>query len=576
MKKKLIIQSGQATSAGVKPINQDFHGVVQAQGYLLESKGITAAIADGISSSDVSQIASETAVKNFLADYYSTPDTWSVKKSAIKVLQASNAWLYSQSQNSPHRFNKDKGYICTFSGLIIKSNTAHIFHSGDSRIYRLANDELEQITQDHRHVISEDSSYLTRALGINGQLDLDYQTTSVTQDDIFILATDGIYEWIDEKTLISYIHNNSSELEHAAHLILEHALNAGSQDNLTIQILKVMSLPDQQLNEVQQQVQNLPLPDVLEARQEFDGYRILRSIYISSRSHVYLAQDMDTQQQVILKTPSTELKGDPNYLESFLMEDWIAKRINNPHVLKAIDSPRKRNFLYNVTEFIEGQSLSQWMIDHPKPSLETVRKIVLQICKGLQAFHRQEMLHQDLRPNNIMIDDSGTVKVIDFGATQVAGLTDMASDVSHQAIVGTAQFTAPEYYLGIKADARSDIFSLGVICYRLLSGNLPYGTGVSQIQTQADLRKLSYQSLCINQPEIPPWIDDAIKKAVNLEPKKRYYEVSELAFDLQQPNRAFVNKTRPPLIERDPVMVWQVISLILLVIIIVQGALFTG
>jgi len=175
-----------------------------------------------------------------------------------------------------------------------------------------------------------------------------------------------------------------------------------------------------------------------------------------------------------------------------------------------------------------------------------------------------------------MIDDSGTVKVIDFGATQVAGLTDMASDVSHQAIVGTAQFTAPEYYLGIKADARSDIFSLGVICYRLLSGNLPYGTGVSQIQTQADLRKLSYQSLCINQPEIPPWIDDAIKKAVNLEPKKRYYEVSELAFDLQQPNRAFVNKTRPPLIERDPVMVWQGISLILLVIIIVQGALFTG
>ena len=573
MKKNLKIQSGQASSAGVKPINQDFHGLVQAQGYLLESKGIAAAIADGISSSDVSQIASETAVKNFLADYYSTPDTWSVKKSAIKVLQASNAWLFSQSQNSPNRFNKDKGYICTFSGLIIKSNTAHIFHSGDSRIYRLANDELEQITQDHRHIISQDSSYLTRALGINGQLDLDYQTVSVAQEDVFILATDGIYEWIDEKTLINHIHNNPLELEHAAHLILEHALNAGSQDNLTIQILKVDSLPDQKLNEVQQQVHTLPLPDVLEARQEFDGYRILRSIYISSRSHVYLAQDMDTQQQVILKTPSTELKGDPNYLESFLMEDWIAKRINNPHVLKAIDSPRKRNFLYNVTEFIEGQSLSQWMIDHPKPSLETVRKIMLQICKGLQAFHRQEMLHQDLRPNNIMIDEAGTVKVIDFGATQVAGLTDMASDASHQAIVGTAQFTAPEYYLGIKADARSDIFSLGVIAYRLLSGSLPYGTGVSQVQTQADLRKLSYQSLCINQPEIPPWIDDAIKKAVNVDPRKRYYEVSEFAFDLQQPNRAFINKTRPPLIERDPVMVWQGISFILLVIMIIQGVL---
>ena len=98
------------------------------------------------------------------------------------------------------------------------------------------------------------------------------------------------------------------------------------------------------------------------------------------------------------------------------MEDWIAKRINNPHVLKALPAKRKRNYLYIVTEFIDGQNLSQWIIDNPKPKIEIVRNIIEQVAKGIQAFHRQEMIHQDIRPNNIMIDASGTVKIIDFGS----------------------------------------------------------------------------------------------------------------------------------------------------------------
>src|SRR5690606_25145395 len=101
------------------------------------SKGIVVAIADGISSSNVSQIASETAIAGFIEDYYCTPEAWSVKLSAQRVLQAINSWLFSQTHNSPYRFDKDKGYICTFSALILKSHTAHLLHSGDTRIYRL-------------------------------------------------------------------------------------------------------------------------------------------------------------------------------------------------------------------------------------------------------------------------------------------------------------------------------------------------------------------------------------------------------------------------------------------------------
>lgn len=568
MKKQLKIALGQSTSAGRKAINQDCHGARTPDNYLLDTKGVVVAIADGISSSDVSDIASKAAINGFIEDYFCTPDVWSVKYSAQKVLQATNLWLYAQTQNSLYRFNKDKGYVCTFSSIVFKSNSFHIFHCGDSRIYRLSGNTLEQLTQDHRRVVSEETSYLTRALGIHTQLDLDYTTQALEPGDVFILTTDGIYEYVNNSDMLALIYQHEEDLNKACEAILKLAYDKGSKDNLTIQIVKILELPSHQIDEIQEQVARLPLPPLLEPRMEFDGYKILRNIYISSRSHVYLAKDLDTQQQVILKTPSTELRAHKQYLESFLMEDWIAKRIDNPHVLAAIEPPRKRQYLYNVTEFIEGKSLSQWIIDHPKPTLDQVRSIISQVVKGLQAFHRQEMIHQDLRPNNIMIDESGTVKIIDFGATQVGGLLDIGTNRGSNEIKGTAQFTAPEYYLGEGGSARSDIFSVGVITYQMLTGSLPYGTSVSKVKTVKDLQKLVYQPILEEQYHIPAWINDAIQKAVHVDPLKRYSEVSEFIFDLNTPNMAFLKRTKPPLIERNPLAFWQGVSAMLFAMVV--------
>lgn len=567
MKKKLRVAIGQHTSVGRKNINQDCHGAKVPDNHLLDVKGIVVAIADGISSSDVSDIASKAAVNGFIADYYSTPDVWSVKNSGQKVLRATNLWLYAQTQNSLYRFNKDKGYVCTFSSMVFKSNSFHIFHCGDSRIYRLSSGALEQLTRDHRRIVSEETSYLTQALGIHPQLDLDYVTQVLEINDVFILATDGVYEFVDSSDIQRLIALHESDLNQACESILNLAYDNGSQDNLTIQIVKVLELPEHQIEEIQDQVMRLPLPPILEARMTFDGYQILRNIYISSRSHVYLAKDLDTQKQVIIKTPSTELREDKHYLECFLMEDWIAKRIDNAHVLAAIESPRKRQFLYNVTEFVEGQSLSQWIIDHPKPTLDQVRSIISQTAKGLQAFHRQEMIHQDLRPNNIMIDESGTVKIIDFGATQVGGGLDIGKNRDTNDIKGTAQFTAPEYYLGQGGTTRSDIFSLGVITYQMLTGTLPYGTSVSKVKTVKDLQKLVYQPILEEQYQLPDWVNDAIKKAVHVDPLKRYSEVSEFVFDLNRPNMAYLKRAKLPLLERNPLAFWQSVSAILLSIV---------
>jgi serine/threonine protein kinase len=568
MTNSLSIDIAQLTDKGRKEVNQDFHAAIVPKEPSLSAKGIAIALADGISSSIVSQEASEAAVKGFLDDYLCTSEAWSVKTSAIRVLTAINSWLYSQTRQSQYRYDREKGYVCTFSAMVIKSTTAHIVHVGDSRIYRVHDHALEQLTKDHRVWLTEDQSYLSRGLGIEEHLEIDYQSFNVEKGDTFLLATDGVYEYASESFITETILQHQSDLNSAAQLILNEALAKGSTDNLTIQIVRVSDLPNQNVDELYQQLTELPFPPELNSRMEFDGYKIIREIHASSRSHVYLALDIATDTQVVIKVPSIDLRGNTAYLERFLLEDWIAKRVNNAHVLKPCEHHRKRNFLYVVTEYIEGQTLAQWMLDNPKPDLQAVRNVIEQIAKGLRAFHRLEMLHQDLRPANVMIDHTGTVKIIDFGSTRVAGLTEITSPIVQDPILGTAQYSAPEYFLGEEGTVKSDIFSLGVIAYQMLTGKLPYGPEVAKIKSKSAQKRLIYDAIRNDRRDIPAWLDDAIMKAVHPEPYKRYEALSEFIFDLKQPNQAFLNKTRPPLIERDPVLFWKSVSLILLIIVI--------
>jgi serine/threonine protein phosphatase PrpC/predicted Ser/Thr protein kinase len=567
MTSQLRIAVGQYSDKGRKDINQDFHGVAIPKEPQLSTKGVAIAIADGISSSDVSQIASQSAVTSFLDDYYCTSDAWSVKTSVERVLMATNSWLYSQTRHSQYRYDKDRGYVCTFSGMVIKSATAYLFHIGDARIYQLRGKALEQLTNDHRVSVSREQSYLSRALGIDSHLEIDYRNLPLEQGDIFLLATDGVYEYTDANIIIAAIDRHPDDLDAAARLIVEEACRQGSPDNLTLQIVRVDALPDPQANEIYRQLSDLPFPPLLEARALFDGYRIVREVHASSRSHVYLAVDNESGDQVILKTPSVDLRGDAGYLERFLMEEWIARRINSPYVLKPCVQTRRRNFLYVAMEYIEGRTLSQWMIDNPKPKLETVRGIVEQIAKGLRAFHRLDMLHQDLRPENILIDGTGTVKIIDFGSTRVAGLTEMTGPVGGDAMLGTPQYTAPEYFLGERGTSRSDMFSLGVIAYQMLAGRLPYGTEVAKARTPLAQKNLAYHSL-LDDRTIPAWVDEAIRKAIHPSPERRYDDLFEFVFDLHHPNKKFLSKTRPPLIERNPVVFWKGVSLILMAVIV--------
>ncbi|MCV0425445.1 MAG: bifunctional protein-serine/threonine kinase/phosphatase [Roseibium sp.] len=557
--KFLKIETGQFSTAGRKPENQDFYGILEPRGQALVHKGIAVAIADGISTSPVAHIAAETAVKSFLSDYYCTSDTWSVKTAASRVISATNSWLYGQTKQASCR---DKGYVCTFSALVLKGRQAHLFHLGDSRIWRLAGQGLEKLTEDHRVQLSSEDSYLARGLGLVQAVEIDYRAFELRSGDVFVLTTDGVHEFIRQGDIAAAIVQSAS-LDDAAEAIVEQALEAGSTDNLTIQIVRVADLPDASATDLLVEEGTLPPSPLPRVPGEFEGYRLLRVLHASNRSHIFLGEDETSGDLVALKFPSMDMRDDENYLRRFAMEEWIARRISSPHVLKATEIPKERQSLFLSSEFVEGQTLRQWMTDNPHPDLEAVRALAGQIAKGLRAFHRKEMVHQDLRPENILIDKAGTVKIIDFGSVRIAGVMEAAPALDTSEVLGTHQYTAPELFLGYLGTERSDLFSLGVVVYEMLTGRLPYGASVARATSEKAQAALRYRSACSVTERVPDWVDGAIYRAVHPVPGKRYDALSAFLEDLHRPNPEFHSARSVPFAERDPVRFWQFVSAIL-------------
>jgi serine/threonine protein kinase len=172
-----------------------------------------------------------------------------------------------------------------------------------------------------------------------------------------------------------------------------------------------------------------------------------------------------------------------------------------------------------------------------------------------------------------MIDKTGTAKIIDFGSVRIAGIADGADDDMAAQILGTAQYTAPEYFVGDGGSQRSDIFSLGVIAYQMLTGRLPYGAEVARTRTRAQQKKLRYRSLLNDNRDIPAWVDGALRKALHPDPYQRYDELSEFVFDLRHPNKKFLDAAAKPLIERDPLLFWKTLSAILFAAVLIVSAL---
>ncbi|HEB88998.1 MAG TPA: bifunctional protein-serine/threonine kinase/phosphatase [Deltaproteobacteria bacterium] len=562
----LDLTAGQATDRGLRAANEDCMGLRIPEGPTRTLKGVAAVIADGVSSAEAGREAAEVCVQSFLSDYYGTPDSWTVKHSAQVVLTALNRWLYAKSHGT---HEAHRGYVSTFSAVVFKSRTAHLFHVGDTRIHRLRGDRIELLTRDHSTRISDRDCYLARAMGMDAHLEVDYQEIEILPGDCFISTTDGIHDWIGTEEIAETVQEglaSGQPFEEICAAVAGRAKRAGSDDNLTCQLVRIDAVEPAETDELVRALTRLPFPPPLTVGDRIDGYRIERELHASPRSQIHLVVDEETAQRFVMKTPSVNFEDDPAYIERFVMESWIGRRIDHPAVVRIVDGPRPPRFLYHLMEEVEGETLGEWRAARETVEIRDVVELVEQIAGGLRAFERMEMVHQDLKPDNVLVDREGRARILDFGSCWVAGIHEIAVSIERDVALGTASYSAPETRWGETAGVRSDLFSLGTLAYELLTGQLPYGEAIESCRAPKDFERLEYVPSHHWNPMIPIWIDGALRKAVSLRAGRRYETFSEFIYDLKNPNPRFLRGENRPWIERNPTRFWRIVAAVLLVL----------
>lgn len=577
----LSLSIGGRSNAGNKPENQDAFASAIPNEQEVVSKGVAVAIADGVASANYAAQASQLAVTQFICEYYATQDTWSTGKSAAKVLKSLNQWLFSQRKHYCDERAVDQDLVCqqwltTLTGVIFKSTSAYIFHVGDTRLSRFRQGRLEALTRDHNQKSIGRKGVLTRALGADSHLEVDFCQSSIVPEDIYILTCDGVHDVLSEMEIAAYLLTLPSTpdkpaLEQVSQKIIDAAVASGSEDNVSCVLVALHNIPARNIDEIQRSLFAKAIPPALQVGQSLDGYMVKKVIYASVRSHLYLVESVDTKTLYVLKAPSLNFVDDPIYLQGFIREAWVGERIKHKNVMRIIASPTESQFLYHICHFVEGQSLTQWMHDNPNPSLEAVRQIIQQIIAALRSFQRLDLVHRDLKPDNVMIDEYGHVTLIDYGTVKVASLDENLLSLEETVPQGSINYIAPETLLEMRADHQSDLFSLGVICYQMLSGALPYKPMASSSAKVKDYPFWHYISIKQFRQELPLWLDLALAKALAANPNARYQSFSEFETDLRKPNTSvMIDYQQQPLIKRHPLKFWQGLSVTLFVLLVLS------
>jgi len=553
---------GSCSDAGVKAVNEDAVGYRIPDDHLLNTKGVVLALADGVSTAEAGKEAAELCVRSVLNDYYTTPETWSVKHALQKILTPLNRQLY----NLGHEIHDEaRGYVTTLSVLVIKSHLGYLFHIGDSRIHRLSveDGQFSQLTRDHTAGISAEQNYLIRAMGMDTSLNVDAGVVTLKPGDIFLLSSDGVHDFLSPEELRGLIERYPDDYPRACAEIVAAARAAGSNDNLSCVLLRIDHLGLENIEDLNERLTRLPFPPDLSPGLKIDGYEVLEEMYASERSQLYRVRDLDSGDELVMKTPSRNYCDDPAYIERFIMEEWVGIRVDHPNVVKVIAPKGERKFLYYLMELVPGETLDKWLSHHQERRPRDLIVLVEQIASGLEALHEKETVHQDLKPSNIMVTSELEVRIVDFGSVYAPGIHEIFTPVNREVALGTLDYADPSYRFHINTGIRGDIYSLGVIVYEMFTGFLPYGTRMEKCRSRADFLCLRYIPSYHHRDVIPLWFDRALEKAVAIESEHRYDNLQGFLRDLKQPNPEFLKEDPQQPVEKDMLLFWKMLSFVL-------------
>ena len=545
---------GFASDPGPRQANEDFAGAVFGLELPQPRRDVVAALADGIGGAKGGRIAAETAVRGFLDGFCDLPETMEVRRAAARVLNSLNSWIYAQAR----RDNKLEGMGCTFTALVLRGRVAHVIHVGDSRAYRLGGDRLTLLTVDHvREAGPGGSHILNRALGVETEVRLDYASQPMTRHDRFLLCSDGVHGVLAAEAIAEIMRERSAS-EDTARALVAAALDAGSTDNCTALVVDIVDLPTAESADIGSAIMQLPLRPVPVDGETVDGFVLQVLVSDGRYTRLFGALDEIEGGEVVLKFPKPQVAAVATYRAAFVREAWVGARVHSPWVGRTIElPPGRQTCLYTVMPLYPGELLSTRLGRRPLVGLEEGRNIAIKLARGAAALHRAGIIHRDIKPDNIILEVNGSLKLIDLGVVRVPGMEDFPPED----IPGTIAYMAPEMFAGEPGNEQTDIYALGVTMFRTFAAEYPYGN----LDATSPPRQVRPTPLSTLRPDLPAWLQGVLARAIAADPAERFRDMNEFAVEMETgPERSKVRMRRPlTLYERAPVRVWQGLAVLL-------------
>jgi serine/threonine protein phosphatase PrpC len=547
---------GFASETGPRERNEDFAGAVFGMELPQPRRDVVAAIADGIGGAKGGRVAAEMAVRGFLDGFCDLPETMEVRRAGAQILKSLNGWIHSQGQ----RDAKLAGMGCTFTALVLRGRVVHLLHVGDTRAYRLRGDRLVCLTNDHVRESAAGagrSSTLVRALGVETEVPLDYSSQPLARHDRFLLCSDGVHAFLTAEAIADILRERSAS-EDSARAIVAAALQAGSTDNCTALVVDVVELPTAESADIGAAIMQLPLIPVPIDGETVDGF-VLKVLMSDGRyTRLFGAFDEIEGGEVALKFPKPQVAAVATYRAAFVREAWVGARVHSPWVGRTIElPPGRQTCLYTVMPLYQGELLETRLVRRPSIGLEEGRNIAIKLARAVAALHHAGIIHRDIKPDNVILETDGSLKLIDLGVVRVPGLEDFPP----ADIPGTPGYMAPEMFAGEPGNEATDIYSLGVTMFRAFTGAFPYGNP----DATTPARRSRPAALSTLRPDLPAWLQAVLARAIAVDPAERFRDVTEFAVEMETgPARAPLGMTRPQtLYERSPVRFWQGVSVLL-------------
>jgi len=542
----LQLSFAQASATGPRAENQDALRLVTPAPELAASKGYLFALADGVSQCADGGLAARASLQALAMDYYATPATWGVAQALDRLLLAQNRWLRAQGSQP---------LLTTLSALVLRGRRFTLAHVGDCRAYRWHAGRLQCLSEDHVWDQPGMQHVLKRALGLDQHLLVDYLDGDLQPGECYLLVSDGVWASLGDQHIQAVL-REQPDLQMAADTLVASAHHNGSQDNASALLVRVEQLGASNLGDTLVQLQQWPLPGALRDGQAIDGWRVETRLAHSRQSLLYRVRDGQGQPW-LMKTLPAEREQEPGAAQALLLEEWFLRRVAGRH-FPELHAASQRQHLYYVMREHSGRTLAAQLAEQGPLPLPQWLEVARQLLQAVGVLHRRNLLHRDIKPDNLHLGEDGQLRLLDFGLAYCPGL----SQASLHELPGTPSFIAPEAFEGQPPSPRQDLYAAGVTLYYLLTGHYPYG------EVEAFQRPRFGQPVNASRyrPDLPEWLQHNLQQAVAADPAQRFETAEHWLLLLERGDRQALNSQPRPLLEREPLKVWRTLALLSLLL----------